>query len=119
MNAPAALYSSESQTKTYTKRQIGHCKRCGFTATQTVTITRRTTMTYGITGMKTHNAYRYEGDNAIPCKCAGTEHFQRLLNMKFVDGTKRDDVPCDARCTGATGHKCICSCGGKNHGGAH
>jgi hypothetical protein len=25
---------------------------------------------------------------------------------------------CDARCMGATGHDCECSCGGKNHGAA-
>lgn len=26
------------------------------------------------------------------------------------------ETPCDARCTGATGSKCNCACGGKNHG---
>jgi hypothetical protein len=25
---------------------------------------------------------------------------------------------CDARCEGATGHRCECSCGGRNHGKA-
>ena len=27
-----------------------------------------------------------------------------------------EDHKCDARCTGARGHNCDCSCGGKNHG---
>ena len=29
------------------------------------------------------------------------------------------DTKCDARCMGATGPNCECSCGGKNHGAAH
>lgn len=28
------------------------------------------------------------------------------------------DHKCDVRCTHAKGHKCECSCGGKNHGSA-
>lgn len=28
-----------------------------------------------------------------------------------------NDKPCGARCTGATGPACSCSCGGENHGG--
>ena len=35
-----------------------------------------------------------------------------------VTGIKSDHV-CDARCTGAIGKRCECSCGGLNHGMAH
>lgn len=34
-----------------------------------------------------------------------------------VDGTYNPDRTCDARCTGAIGPACSCSCGGENHGG--
>lgn len=33
-----------------------------------------------------------------------------------LEGRYRADKVCDGRCMGATGHKCECSCGGKNHG---
>lgn len=33
-----------------------------------------------------------------------------------VVGRVTDHI-CDTRCTTATGHRCDCSCGGKNHGG--
>ena len=36
--------------------------------------------------------------------------------LEPVEGKHRADVPCDARCTGARGPRCECSCGGANHG---
>jgi hypothetical protein len=38
------------------------------------------------------------------------------LKIDRIKGTYAPDHRCDARCTGATGHNCECSCGGKNHG---
>ena len=49
------------------------------------------------------------GDDRCP-QCA------RRMTWNFLQGYKVDSVPCDARCTGARGHTCECSCGGKNHG---
>ncbi len=45
----------------------------------------------------------------------------RALYLAFdrVKGFKVETVPCDARCTGARGHNCECSCGGANHGAAN
>lgn len=37
---------------------------------------------------------------------------------KRVVGTHSEKL-CGAKCLGATGPSCDCSCGGKNHGGAH
>ena len=37
---------------------------------------------------------------------------------KRVSGTHSEKV-CGAKCLGATGPNCDCSCGGRNHGGAH
>ncbi len=36
-------------------------------------------------------------------------------NLIVVE-TVRSDHPCDARCTGAVGLDCSCSCNGANHG---
>lgn len=41
------------------------------------------------------------------------------LTFERVKGFKVETVPCDARCTGARGHNCECSCGGANHGKAN
>ena len=44
----------------------------------------------------------------------------RNETMKVTRAIKYKAFPskhvCDARCTGATGKNCECSCGGKNHG---
>ena len=39
-------------------------------------------------------------------------------NMKYAAlvAVTHAEIKCDARCTGARGHTCECSCGGKNHG---
>lgn len=34
-----------------------------------------------------------------------------------IYGRYVDEVVCNSKCTGAIGHSCECSCGGKNHGG--
>ena len=41
------------------------------------------------------------------------------ISGKPIEGRYKSDHPCDARCTGATGHSCECSCGGANHGMDH
>lgn len=46
-------------------------------------------------------------------KCGG-----RFLG-KPVKGIKNEQVPCNAKCTNATGPNCECSCGGMNHGHSH
>lgn len=46
------------------------------------------------------------------CQCGG------MCRSATVKGTKTE-TPCDDRCTLARGHRCECSCSGKNHGIAH
>ena len=49
----------------------------------------------------------------------GSELYQmRALYLRFdaVSGHLNNQVPCDARCTGARGHNCECQCGGAHHG---
>lgn len=40
----------------------------------------------------------------------------RAVVVPEVRGTVNPGVRCDARCQGATGPDCECSCGGRNHG---
>jgi hypothetical protein len=40
----------------------------------------------------------------------------RPMQYGMLTATVREEVKCDARCTGARGHSCDCSCGGRNHG---
>jgi hypothetical protein len=47
------------------------------------------------------------GKPAVP----GLRHCRRQLKAHL-----RPEVKCNAICTGARGHVCDCSCGGKNHG---
>lgn len=39
--------------------------------------------------------------------------------IKFLKGRYSPERQCDARCMGATGPSCDCSCGGANHGANH
>jgi hypothetical protein len=54
---------------------------------------------------------RYGGDPLGVCPQCGHK-----MEFSFLVATMRPGVACDARCTGARGHTCDCSCGGKNHG---
>ena len=47
----------------------------------------------------------------LPCERCG-----RPMAGKPLHGQHNPAVPCDRRCTGAIGHNCECSCGGRNHG---
>jgi len=42
----------------------------------------------------------------------------RQMDAKLLKGFFCAEVVCSAICTGAKGHTCDCSCGGKNHGKA-
>lgn len=53
----------------------------------------------------------YGGDPLGLCPGCG-----KKMEYSWLVATTRLGVPCDARCTGARGHTCDCSCGGKNHG---
>jgi hypothetical protein len=38
------------------------------------------------------------------------------VSGREITGTFKSGVKCDARCQGAIGHDCECSCNGRNHG---
>ncbi len=54
----------------------------------------------------------WNGRPDVPCLvCVKLVH----VPMKPITGWTSDHI-CDARCLGATGPTCECSCGGANHG---
>ncbi len=56
--------------------------------------------------------------DAKSCPRCGDSGPGFLMDYKPVIGTLDESVICDARCTGARGPACNCSCGGENHGKA-
>lgn len=54
----------------------------------------------------------YGGDieNGVCTTCS------RMKTFGVLKAYLRPEHKCDARCTGARGHNCECSCGGANHG---
>src|SRR5689334_9081143 len=47
----------------------------------------------------------------LPCPNCGT-----WMSARPVVGRVNPKIQCDARCMEATGNKCECACGGRNHG---
>lgn len=74
-------------------RAIGRCRTC-----RTVNVWESATDTFA--------------PRTVKCECGTT------VKVNQVFGSESGKA-CDARCTGATGHDCECSCGGENHGADH
>jgi hypothetical protein len=74
---------------------IGKCKRCS-----TLTKVERELFPSGFP----------VGGYALDCSAC---HYPTNVREARTNDRKK----CDARCTGATGPACSCSCGGRNHGG--
>jgi hypothetical protein len=75
------------------------------------TITPRRLWSFtGQDGRRTVSTY-FEGVPPIPCPGCSRE-----LHGRPVQGTVRDEVPCNSKCTSSKGHVCECRCGGLNHG---
>jgi hypothetical protein len=55
------------------------------------------------------------GNNGVVARCG--EH--GIYQLKALQGRVVEERSCDARCMGATGASCDCSCGGANHGINH
>lgn len=54
--------------------------------------------------------------NAMTVNCPGCQQVLRVVFGKPLYGKYVPETICNSKCTGATGHNCECSCGGKNHG---
>ncbi len=109
--------TSETTVSKREVRQIARCTKCKTVRSRVVTVETTTTLRLTVAGMRTHRTKRTTVDGAsaptaITCTC------NKLVPFWAVDGVTTT-TPCDERCTSATGHKCECACGGKNHGAAH
>lgn len=96
-----------------TEHYTGRCKQCR--AGKRVTLLYPTNKLFSLWTPEDHHAgiARQNGRTVVPCVCG-----HRIV-VKRVLGKFRADKKCDARCEGATGQQCECSCGGKNHGKTH
>jgi hypothetical protein len=80
-------------TTTQITRFLGQCPSCG-------------------TGVATDDGQdTFQVKRTVTCPACAT-----ALVIKRVEGVYSDSVPCDDRCMGAIGPKCICACTGRNHG---
>jgi hypothetical protein len=125
--------SSETTVRHSTVRQIARCKKCKTVRSRVIERETTTTTRWSSIGLRVYRATRdsFEGmaltgwdfqqSAAGTCKCTqwrGNAMAPAPMFFEDVIGTT-NKTPCDDRCTGATGHKCQCSCGGKNHGADH
>jgi hypothetical protein len=83
---------------TTTGTWLGRCKRCS-------------TKGHPV-GVRTDAAHLWNGWMVAVCDGCGS-----FVNVAPVAGTYNPAKVCNARCMGATGPACDCSCGGANHGG--
>lgn len=108
--------------------RIGKCHACkkvsrkDYTASRTERVGtgmfRHDATVYG----REHQSYYADGSPAsvlfirASADCTCPRCGQQAWASKRLEGVKNDGVRCDARCMGAKGHNCECSCGGANHG---
>lgn len=105
---------------------MGRCKACkrGARAELTETVHRAVQTYTSVQGARLERSvYSYSYDGGRPSKdrtkvVRGACTCGAQVSLKRVMGVVNDHV-CDARCMGATGPSCECSCGGKNHGSGH
>lgn len=93
------------------KNFIGKCKVCK----KVIRISRELLFT----ALSEHNARKYWNGSSfkylLKCECSNSDFF---IALKAIEGFK-NETPCNAKCTGAVGHVCECSCGGANHSVSH
>ncbi len=61
-------------------------------------------------------AFRMSDRSNLLARCP---HKHKVFRLYQVEGEYDPDVKCDGRCEGARGRKCVCACGGMNHGRGH
>lgn len=98
-------------------RCIGTCRACGATTAAVVWRIARNNGRYLTPAADAfQDDARFDSRRGIVAGCRGCG---AQVVVGEVVGRVRPDVACDARCTGAKGRRCDCSCGGLNHGADH
>jgi len=95
-------------------RFIGKCSACKLVSARDYNETQKRRNDYGrvvTTFGRSLSGIFVRASADICCPSCGNPGW----NGKRIEGFITDH-PCDDRCTEAKGHKCQCSCGGKNHG---
>jgi hypothetical protein len=64
-------------------------------------------------GTYIHPETSVKADDRLVCGIDGCTFW---MKAHYIVGTVKTTVRCDARCEDATGTKCECECGGKQHG---
>lgn len=110
----------EEYTTTGETHIIYRCRNRACRAPKRVTLPYRRTVTIAQDACGIHrntvtefnvDGFRTRYLPSLDCEACGT----RYMESKVIKGVK-SDKPCDARCMGAVGPACDCSCAGANHG---
>lgn len=110
-------------TPTIARRYIVTCRHCKHTTAHDVeTATRRVGKI--VYGQRVVSTARYEPKPfRAPETCGGCGASRATgdywAKVAQVHGHHNPDIKCDARCQGAHGPNCDCSCGSANHGRAY
>ena len=95
------------------QRYIAKCKACGV-VTSGLTSGQNMRMDKN-DPKRTGDVYSHiNGSLVLDCRKCGQPKYAKLVQGKY-----NPKIACNARCMSSTGTTCECSCGGKNHGGAH
>jgi hypothetical protein len=101
-----------------TTRVLFRCERCRRTIrVDYVTIVTRERLDADSAFERVTRRYKLAGGTEsywLPAEACPT--CGRMMARSLVEGTMKAGVRCTPRCTGAEAPKCVCSCGGANHG---
>jgi hypothetical protein len=106
---------------------IGRHRRCGTTMRLDIGVSDEIDMAaLGDRVILRANAQTWQRDGHtyvsrydVRVACTGCGMPLLLDLFQPIKGVYAEDVPCNAKCTGAIGPSCSCSCGGRNHGGRY
>lgn len=118
------MTAAEERTWTTTGRTLVRCTTCKTAGWIHYTATTRQWATH--TGLHSDVTYHHEPtgtwgsartfDRFVLTAARATHTCGNRLKPIHIKATVNEKRPCDARCIGAVGPVCSCSCGGENHG---
>lgn len=119
MTSRRANEDAPNVTSVYSKAQRYNakpCKRCGSPASTLAEIVRLDRKPWeAARDVQTGQLLEYDNGRLVAaCPGCGKPRY-----LSLVQGVRRADIPCNAKCLASYGPRCECSCGGRNHGGAH
>jgi hypothetical protein len=112
------LFGPEPELPRGFHRYVGRCRSCGTGVQAYLKGVKAKAYMEDASGLMGQEHYpRDYGDGTrAHARCPACS---KWVTVRKIDGVYRARVPCNVKCWAATGHKCECSCGGKNHGKAN